>query len=316
MKRCLYCYQLLNEKEVDFHNSCSKKIFEQSIPPVLPYTENQMEELATKVIQSQMTVTGVQPKLSLGLVSGDVKTDPNRFTIVGLWGSYILKPPTPHYPQLPEIEDLTMHLASLAKINIVPHSLIRLKSGNLAYITKRIDRTKTGKIHIEDLCQLTEKLTEDKYYGSYEQIAKTILKYSANPGLDIVYFFEQVLFSFLIGNSDMHLKNISLINQPGIGYVLSPAYDIVATVIVNPYDKEELALTLNGKKRKIKRIDFTTAFNNFHLEVKQQENIFRKMEKARNMWMDFIDISFLSEDFKEVFKDLINERFTRLEIKK
>jgi serine/threonine-protein kinase HipA len=312
MNRCLYCYYPLAEKEVDFHSTCSKKIFGQSTPPELPYTETQMEDLALQIIRSQITVTGVQPKISLNISSGQNKKEPKRFTIVGLWGGYILKPPTKQYPQLPEVEDLTQHLANIAKIEVVPHSLIRLKSGKLAYITKRIDRSKSGKIHMEDMCQLTEKLTEDKYHGSYEQIAKTILKYSANPGLDVVNFFEQVLFSFLTGNADMHLKNFSLIRKPGTGIVLSPAYDLVATTLVNPADDEDLALTLNGKKNKIRHNDFVAAFNTLKLGVKQQHNIFNKMERVKDKWMKFIDNSFLSDDFKGKYKQLIQDRFTQL----
>lgn len=312
MSRCLYCYEILKEDEIDFHASCSKKIFGQPTPPELPYTEMQMESLALQVVKSQMTVTGVQPKLSLELASSENKNEPKRFTIVGLWGGYILKPPTPNFQQLPEVEDLTMHLAAIAKIKMVPHSLIRLQSGNLAYITKRIDRNKKEKIHMEDMCQLTERLTENKYHGSYEQIAKAILKYSRTPGLDVVNFFEQVLFSFLTGNADMHLKNFSLINQPGLGIVLSPGYDMVATAIVNPADDEDLALTLNAKKKKIKRTDFIAAFTTLNLDVKQQENIFNKMEKAKDKWIDLIDKSFLSADFKLRYKELIAERFLRL----
>jgi len=315
MNRCLYCYQLLAEKEVDFHAVCSKKIFGQPIPPELPYSETQMEELALQVVRSQMTVTGVQPKISLGVSPGHTKNEPTRFTIVGLWGGYILKPPTQQYPQLPEVEDLTHHLASIAKIDVVPHSLIRLNSGKLAYITKRIDRSKSEKFHMEDMCQLTEKLTEDKYHGSYEQIAKTILKYSTNPGLDVVNFFEQVLFSFLTGNSDMHLKNFSLIRKPGIGTILSPAYDLVATTLVNPSDDEDLALTLNGKKKKIHRNDFVTAFSTLKLDTKQQENIFKKMDRAKDKWIEFIDISFLNDDFKVKYKQLIQYRFTKVTAK-
>ena len=312
MNRCLYCYQPLGENEVDFHSACSKKIFGQPVPPILPYDETQMEELATQIVRSQMTITGVQPKLSLDIVPGDNKKEPRRFTIIGLWGGYILKPPTLHYPQLPEVEDLTMHLATIARINVVPHSLIRLHSGNLAYITQRIDRSKKGKLHMEDMCQLTERLTEDKYHGSYEQVAKAILKYSTNPGLDVVNFFEQVLFSFLTGNADMHLKNFSVINQPGLGYILSPAYDMVATNLVNPSDDEDMALTLNGKKKKLKRIDFKAAFDTLKLDTKQQENIFRKMEKAKATWVEYIDLSFISDDFKAALKDLIHARFSRL----
>lgn len=311
MNRCLYCYQELNADEKDYHPGCSKKIFGQTNVPELPYTESEMGQLALEIIKKQITVTGVQPKLSLTLATGNNK-EPKRFTLMGLWGNYILKPATPNYPELPEVEDLTMHLAEIAKINVVPHSLIRLKSGSLAYITQRIDRTKKGKLHMEDMCQLTERLTEDKYHGSYEQIAKTMLKYSANPGLDIVNFGELLLFCFLTGNADMHLKNFSLIYRPDLGPCLSPAYDLVATRLVNPDDNEDTALTLNGKKNKIKRSDFIAAYTAMHLDEKQQRNIFNKMHKAKNAWTEFIRISFLSSDLKEAYKSLLMERFQRL----
>ena len=311
-KRCLYCYLTLEAEEHDYHASCSRRIFGTSIAPELPYSESNMEELAMQVIQSQTAVTGVQPKLSLHLASAKEPNLAKKFTIVGMWGGYILKPPSPYYANMPEVEDLTMHLAHIAKIKVVPHSLIRLQSGNLAYITKRIDRVRKSKLHMEDMCQLTEKLTEDKYRGSHEQVAKAILKYSANPGLDVVNFFEVVLFSFLTGNADMHLKNFSLINEPTIGPVFSPAYDLVATALVNPADDEDLALTLNGKRKKINRSDFIKAFTTIGLDVKQQENIFNKMEKAFPNWKQMIDISFLNQDWKEMYKGLIEERFRRL----
>lgn len=205
-----------------------------------------------------------------------------------------------------------MHLAAIAGIAVVPHSLIRLQSGSLAYITRRIDRTRQGKLHMEDMCQLTERLTEDKYRGSYEQIAKAILRYSANPGLDAVNFYEQVLFSFLTGNTDMHLKNFSLLHQPGLGPVLAPAYDLVATALVNPADDEDLALVLNGNKKRINRKDFNAAFSTSMLSEKQQENIFGKMRRAKQKWLAFIELSFLSRDLKSDYKAVLQERFYRL----
>ncbi len=311
-KRCLYCYLALADEAVDFHAACSKKMFGVAVPPVLPFGENDMEEMAKQIIQSHTTVTGVQPKLSLHLASAEAPNLSKRFTIVGMWGDYILKPPSPHYLHLPEVEDVTMHLAGIAKIKVVPHSLIRLQTGNLAYITRRIDRVKNSKLHMEDMCQLTERLSEDKYQGSYEQIAKAIQKYSAHPGLDVVDFFEVVLFSFLTGNADMHLKNFSLIHQPGIGPILSPAYDLLATALVNPADDEELALNLNGKKKKIKQQDFFAAMNALKVDKKQQQNIFSKMSKAMSKWMVEIDNSFLNDDFKEKYKKLLNERYLRI----
>lgn len=311
MNRCLFCYQLLTKNEQDFHASCSKKIFGHANPPVLLYSEEDLEPLAKEVIQNQTAVTGVQAKLSLH-IAGNKEGTEKRFTIVGLWGGYILKPPTHLYPQLPEVEDVTMHLAHLAKIKTTPHSLIRMKSGNLAYVTKRVDRIKKRKLAMEDMCQLTERLTEDKYQGSYEQMGKVIQKYSATPGLDVVNFFELVLFSFLTGNADMHLKNFSLLEQPGLGMTLSPAYDLVNTALVNPADEEELALNLNGKKRKIKKQDFVAAMNTLKIEETQQQNIFKKMVKALPKWHKQIDLSFMSEEFKEQYKAVINTRMDRI----
>lgn len=312
MNKCLFCYQPLETREQEFHPSCSRKIFGHTTPPVLPYSVADLEPLAKEIIQKQTAVTGVQAKLSLHLSGNKNEAGPKRFTIVGLWGGYILKPPSPQYTQLPEVEDLTMHLAGLAKIKTAPHSLIRMASGSLAYITRRMDRAKKGKLAMEDMCQLTGRLTEDKYHGSYEQIAKAILKYSATPGLDVVNFFELALFSFITGNADMHLKNFSLLEQPGLGMTLSPAYDLINTKLVNPADEEELALNLNGKKRKINKNDFIAAMNTLHVDQKQQQNIFNKMGKAMPEWLKLIDISFLSDDFKEQYRALLHERLNRV----
>jgi len=203
---------------------------------------------------------------------------------------------------------LTMHLAEIAKISTVPHSLIRLKSGTLAYITKRLDRKGREKIQMEDMCQLTERLTEHKYHSSYENIAKTILRYSVNPVLDEIMFYEQIIFSFLTGNADMHLKNFSLLRTSVAGFTLMPAYDMVATILVNPADKEELALTLNGKKRKLKKSDFQKAFALNGLDEKSIERIFSKFVKAIPRWFEFIQLSFLPETMKSEYVDLITQR--------
>lgn len=312
MIKCLYCYEPLEEGGQEFHSSCSRKIFGTAIAPELPFNEDQMLHLAEDVIKSQTSVTGAQPKLSLHLEKLAKKDEPQRFTIVGLWGGYILKPPAKQYQSLPELEDLTMHLAEISGMDVVPHSLIRLSSGQLSYITRRIDRTGSIKIHMEDMCQLTERLTEQKYNGSHEQIGKAIIKYSSTPGLDLVNFFEQVLFSFLTGNADMHLKNFSLIDSPGLGYILSPAYDMVASSLVVEGDEEELALTLNGKKKKIRKKDFTDPMNRFNINPRAIDNIFNKMLASISKWHDFIDISFLPVDMKTSYHNLIRERTGRI----
>ena len=311
MQRCLYCYQPLEQGQTDFHPQCSKKLFGTTTPPELPYTKDDIESLALEVVRSQVTVTGVQPKLSV-----DLEKEANgkkRFTIVGLWGKYILKPQTELYVNLPENEDLTMHLATMVNIKTVPHSLIRFKDGSLAYITKRIDRDKKkGKIPMEDMCQLTEKLTEQKYKGSHEQIAKIIMLHSAYPVLDLLTYFEVLLFCYLTGNADMHLKNFSLY-KPANEYILAPAYDLLSTKLVLPDDKDELALTLNAKKRKLKKSDFNHLLNTYKIDEKVIENIYEKYRKIVPQWLNFIDTSFLPKQMKEEYKSIIIKRKSILE---
>lgn len=312
MERCLYCYKELADGERDFHKSCSKKIFGTPEAPLLPYTRTNIAELAREVIRSQTTLTGVQAKLSLDIAKAG-KGTPERFTIVGLWGRYILKPQTEHYPHLPELEDLTMHMAEAAKMQVVPHSLVRFADGELCYITRRIDRGAHGeKYPMEDLCQLSERLTEHKYKGSYEQIAKTILRYSSAPKLDAVNFWEQVLFSWLTGNADMHLKNFSLYSRNQGVYGLTPAYDLLSTALVLPKDTEELALTLNGRKRKLRRSDFVQAMTASGMDEKVIDNLFKKFIKVIPKWSEWIDVSFLPDEMKGKYKELITERIKQL----
>lgn len=303
-----------NRKEFEYHEICSKKFFGSKNPPKLEYSQNDIADLAKEIVKSQKTITGVQPKLSLQNMSDDSSVD--RLTIVGLWGEYILKPQIESYPELPEIEDLTMHLAESMNIKTVPHSLIRLKSGELAYITRRVDRrSKKGertKIHMEDMCQLTERLTEHKYKGSHEQIAKVINKHTANPGLDKVNFYELVLFCYLTGNNDMHLKNFSLLKDENKEYNLSPAYDLVASELVVEGDDEELALTLNAKKKKIKRKDFETAMETSGINSKAAQNILDKFESVDKDWFNLIDKSFLSDTMKQEYKNLIINKINNI----
>ena len=311
--KCLGCYKPLADGEVDYHKACTRKIFESTTVPVLPYTRANIKELAREIVSASTTVTGVQAKLSLDITRGHAG-EPQRFTIVGLWGRFILKPQTDRFANLPENEDLTMHLAEAAGIKTVPHSLIRFADGELCYITRRVDRTKKGdKIAMEDMCQLSERLTEDKYKGSYERIAKLIKQYSAAPLLDVVNFWEVVVFSWLTGNADMHLKNFSLY-RPADNYMLTPAYDLLSTSIVMPEDDEELALTLNGKKKKIKRADFEKAMLDSGMDEKAIENLFNKFARTLPKWYSLIEESFLPKDMIVAYREKLNTMSARLEL--
>ena len=304
--KCLCCYKELNAGEHDYHAACAKRWFGAQGVPTLPYSHADIRDMAKQIVRAQTTVTGVQAKLSLDIQRIDQES---RFTVVSMDGAYILKPQTAQYPYLPENEDLTMHLAQIAKIEVVPHILVRFEDGELCYLTKRIDRSANGqRLPMEDMCQLTERLTERKYKGSYEQIAKAIRQYSDAPGLDLTNYWTTVLFCWLVGNSDMHLKNFSLYAPNTTEHILAPAYDLVNTLLVIPEDTEELALTLNGKKRKLTRHDFETAMLSSGLNEKVVSNIFRKFLRIYPQWEATIRNSFLPEDLQEAYWQLIKER--------
>ena len=309
--KCLCCYKELLPGQKDYHPACAKKMFGTTEVPELPYDHSQVRQLAKSVIRTQTTVPGVQAKLSMDIQRIEHTT---RFTIVGLQGRFILKPQTEQYAELPENEDLTMHLAEQAGIAVVPHCLARFVDNRLVYLSKRIDRTPKGeKIPMEDLCQLSEQLTEYKYRGSYEQISKVINRLSSAPMLDVVNFWQVVLFSWLTGNSDMHLKNFSLYAPKG-NHVLSPAYDLVNTLVVLPSDPEELALNLNGKKRKISWSDWSAAMTRSGVPEKVQENMRKRFVAVLPQWEETIRASFLSAEMQEQYLAIVKMRIANISI--
>jgi serine/threonine-protein kinase HipA len=311
MKKCLICASPLNGEE-NYHSKCLQKLFGSKKVPELTVRLSELSELAKKSVHSRITVPGVQAKLSLEIQKKTGEAD--KLTIVGLWGSFILKPPSNKWPGLPENEHCTMMMAGEAGIETVPYGLIHLASGELAYITKRIDRDDKGnKFAMEDMCQLTRRLTEDKYKGSHEQAAKIVKQFSANPLFDLTRYFEMVLFCYLTGNGDMHLKNFSLFNDPKLGWKLAPGYDLLSTRLVIPQEKdpEELALTLTGKKSNFHPESFNEFGNSIGLNAKQIKNIKEKMLGKRQVFNKIIDRSFLSDEMKAAYKEILSERFTK-----
>ena len=314
MSKCLYCYQELEDGQVDYHPSCARKFFGSDTAPILPYTRDNMSELARQIIRTSASVTGVQAKMSLDVNRGG-KNEPAKFTIVGLWGKYIFKPQSGKYPSLPELEDLTMKMAEVAHIRTARHTLIRQADGEMGYLTLRMDRGRKGeKISMLDMCQLTNRLTEHKYYGTYQQLAETIKKYSSAPMLDVQRYWEVVLFSWITGNSDMHCKNFSLIDSGNGEYVLSPAYDLLAVLLVDPADTEEMAMSfeVGGIKSGFNRDTFMTAFTQSGIPAAVADKMIERMKGYLPQWTNLIGQSFLPEKMKADYCLLLNKRVTLL----
>jgi len=310
MNKCLYCYQEV-ENGADFHEKCSLDFFGSKNPPIISYALNQMTDLAKNVVERSVAVPGVQPKLSMSIVKDKFEKNAERLTIVGaLGGNYIFKPPNSDFVEMPENEHLTMRIAESFGIKVVPSSLVRLASGELSYITKRIDRAVDGtKIHMIDMFQITEAF--DKYKSSMEKVGKALQSYSENPILDKLFLFELTLFCYLTGNNDMHLKNFSMISTPS-GWILAPGYDLLNVAIVNPDDKEELALTLESKKNKLKLEDFVKFGTRLELNEKQIKGVFKRFLKNKHQAINWIGKSFLSEKMKTNYLELLETRYSKV----
>lgn len=311
MRKCLYCYQELEHNlEGNYHPPCNKAFFGTTWAPALPYRLSEMEQLAKKAAELSITVPGVQPKLSLGWIKTKLENGhQGRLTIMdALEGLYILKPQNPQYPQMPENEHLSMKLAELFAIEVVPTNLIRLASGELCYITKRIDRKQDGtRIHMIDMLQILE--LEDKYKGTMEMVGKTVGDLSTNTLLDKLRFFELTVFNFIIGNNDMHLKNFSMWLSD-MGWILSPTYDLLNVKMILPKDKEDMALLFGGKKENFNK----GYFDQFGIFLKLNEKQINAVYKRLGKWLPeatrMIDRSFLTEDYKSTYKALISKRVT------
>ena len=313
MAKCLYCYEKLEPSDNDYHIQCIKKFYGTTDAPILPYTLDDMEMLAKQIVDLSISVPGVQPKLSLGVIKNALNDGHNgRLTIMGaLEGLYILKPQNALYEQMPENEHLSMKLAELFKIDVVPYNLIRLTSGELCYITKRIDRKADGsKIHMIDFLQILE--LEDKYKGTSELLGKTIGKLSLNSLQDKLRFFEITLFNFVIGNNDMHLKNFSMWLSD-LGWVLSPAYDLLNVKIILPKDDEDLALMLGGKKKNFNKDYFDKFGLLLDLNSKQLNFVYTNLIEWLPAAIVLIEKSFLNDKNKQQYKAIITQRVSLLQ---
>ena len=314
MSRCLCCGKLLRtETEHEWHASCIKSFFGTKKLPDIDVSKKVLHQLVIDSTNKGYTVPGVQKKMSLHLTA-DGETP--RLTLVNYPTGYILKPQTEKYTALPEMEYLVMQMAEATGIKTVPYALIRMPSqeNSFAYITKRIDRMDGKMFAMEDFCQLEERLTEDKYRGSYERCGKIVAKYSSASGFDMTELYLRTVFSFAVGNSDMHLKNFSLIEteEGSCQYILSAAYDMLSTNVVIPSDKEELALTINGKKQNIRRKDFLVFADTIGIPARSAEKMIGTVVKLKEKYISMCRESYMPDEMKAALEDLIEQRIAVL----
>lgn len=273
MKACPICLELTDS----VHEKCNCRLYGSATAPVLSVAMADLEALALETVNRRLSVPGVQRKLSLSCMQGEGGRQ--RLTnVAALGGSHILKPPTSEYPGMPELEHWTMRLAGRCGIETAECGLIELASGEMSFVVKRFDRAKGRRIAVEDFCQLLEQPTADKYRASLEKVGSMIRRHATTPGRDALRFFDRVVFCFLTGNSDMHLKNWSLVCDAG-NIELSPAYDLLPTRLLLS-DPEESALPLNGRKAKLSPRDFLALAAHLRIPEKVARQRLSKLPQA------------------------------------
>jgi serine/threonine-protein kinase HipA len=306
---CPITYKPCGEK---YYSEEGLRLLSQNLTDLKPleYTAEQQRQEAM-VRATKMSIQGVQPKLSAVL---NIKEQ--CFDIVDKNGKYILKPQHQLYKELPQNEDLTMRLAKIIGINIPLHGLVLSKDGTYTYFIKRFDRQgHNTRIPVEDFAQLSGQSRDTKYNYSIEKIVKLIDDYFTFPSIEKVKLFQLVIFNYLVGNEDMHLKNYSVI-RTGDKVELSPSYDLLNTSIVLSGEIEEIALTIDGKKKKL---NFNTLVNYFGKQTCQipDKIIDRTLDNFRNaipQCMQLIETSFLSDEMKEKYITLLNSRLRKLNL--
>lgn len=275
-----------------------------------PYTaQEQRREAAARA--SKMSIQGIQPKLSVIL-----KIKQGSFEVVDKGGTYIIKPQNDSYEQLPENEDLTMKLAEVYGLNVPVHGMVYCKDGSLSYFIKRFDRYgRNKKYPQEDFAQLTGNTRETKYDWSMEKVAPVIAQHCTFPAIENVKLFRLILFCFLTGNEDMHLKNFSLITR-GNKTELTPVYDLLNTTIAIKNPKEESALPIRGKKSNLTKRDLIQYFGKERLNLNDKiiAKILQSFIEKRPALYDLIQNSFLNKEMKQKYLELSEDRYKRLEL--
>ena len=302
MASCLCCAKPIAGEEGRYHRKCIKRLFGSTRVPVIPFG---LADLPAQVLKTgaRMSISGVQIKASVRLDAGK-----SLLEVVAVGGTHILKPEPQQFPALPQNENLCMGLAADLGLPVPAHGLFPMADGSLCYLVARFDRAGAEKLPNETMFQILQ--SAEKYEGSLERVGKAIRTHAADVGLDSIDFFERVLFCFLTGNDDMHLKNWALVTR-GRKTALAPCYDLVCSKIYLPKEADS-ALTIAGKNDKLERSDFEALANSLGIDAKAVQNIFERFRLAQARLRETVDGSELPIQLKRDFDALIQARCRRL----
>jgi serine/threonine-protein kinase HipA len=292
---------------LDYDAKLLRTMFGKPLRPTIAISSSEIALEAQKVA-GKLSISGVQPKLSMRL-------DGDQLIPVARDGQFILKPQTQEFAELPTNEYLCMSMGKRFGLRIAPCLLLELSDATPAYIVKRFDRYKKGrrieKLACEDMQQILGG--PDKYAGSHEQIAQAVRQHCTFVPLELQRLFEVVIFNFAIGNGDAHRKNFSLLTSEDGTVALSPAYDLVSSRLAIPAESDELALTVNGKRNRLRRADFLAFAEHISIALDHAERQIAKLLNLRGTFTEMIDTSLLSSDLRDRLRAILTDRLDHLQ---
>lgn len=291
---------------IDYDAKTLRAMFGKPIRPTIPISQQEIAAEAQK-LAGKLSISGVQPKLS-------VRLEGDELVPVAEQGQFILKPQTQTFPELPQNEYLCMQMGERFGLRTAPNLLLELSDQTPVYLVKRFDRYRKGrrleKLACEDMQQVLGG--PDKYAGSHEQVAQAIRHHCTFSPLELQRLFETTLFNFAIGNGDAHRKNFSLLTAEDGTVALSPGYDLVSSRLVIPGEKEELALTVNGKKNRLQRRDFLAFASHLGIADAYAKKRIADLLALHDDFATITAESMLSSDLRTRLQDIMAERLDRL----
>lgn len=299
---CLCCQKPLST-DGRYHPRCLSRLFDTARLPIIPFGVKDMSNEIVK-IDGHMSISGVQMKVSVGFnkKKGTIET-------LAKGGTHILKPEPERFIDIPQNENLCMNMAGEMGMPVPPHGLFYMADGKPCYMVRRFDRTVDGdKLQTETMYQILG--SKNKYSGSLESVGKALSAYTTRVGIERIDFFERVIFCFLIGNGDMHLKNWAVLIQDK-KISLSPCYDLVCSKIYIP-DEDESALTINGRQNKLGRKDFKALAGHLKIDPNAMDNVFEKFAAAEEKLIGMCMSSELDLRLKQKIAGLISSRYRRI----
>lgn len=310
MKRCGICgKEIKRGKNPKYHPICIKRTFGSGYLPEVAVSPEDFSKKKEEV-RDKFSIASVQPRLQLVLNRRRKQLEPvGQFGFLQDTGDFILKSAMSSFPHAPEIEKICMTAASLYGIETPHHCLVRLEDYSTAYLVRRYDRRENQTLTQKSIREILGR--DNKYMGDLLDAGKVVRRLSEFPGLAVQYFFERLVFSFVVGHDDLHLDSFNMLYDGDGPPRLAPATGIISNKLLLP-NSDDFAMSANGKVNGLRGHHFRKMAKPLRIPAKAYSRMVLRFYKQKRVIGRLIKESALTTEQKVKFSEIVNERFKRL----